>query len=130
MKQKKSAPTSLAKSSAKRTSSYSPGVREESGSSAFGAPRKKRVTPISRPKATDPDNPPPTDEQLKRLRPISPETLDFINRARGRPPIESPKRAVSLRLDRDVIAHYKKGGPGWQSRMNDALRKQAKLGKK
>lgn len=70
-----------------------------------------------------------TAEQLKRLRPISKETLDFIERARGRPLLNSPKKAVSLRLDQDVIAHYKKGGRGWQSRMNEALRKQAKLGK-
>ncbi|MBN8605927.1 MAG: BrnA antitoxin family protein [Caulobacterales bacterium] len=61
------------------------------------------------------------------MRPISQETLDFINRARGRPLSEAPKKAVSLRLDQDVIEHYKKSGPGWQSRMNDALRKQAKL---
>lgn len=88
---------------------------------------RKSGKSISKRKAIDPDNPPLTDEQLKRLRPISKETLDFINRARGRPPSESPKKAVSLRLDRDVIEHYKKGGPGWQSRMNAALRKQAKL---
>jgi uncharacterized protein (DUF4415 family) len=67
---------------------------------------------------------------LKRLRPISKETLDFINRARGRPPAENPKLAVSLRLDPDVIAHFKQAGPGWQSRINAVLRKHAKLGRK
>jgi uncharacterized protein (DUF4415 family) len=61
------------------------------------------------------------------MRPISKETLDFINRARGRPPSDNPKQAVSLRLDRDVIEYFKRKGPGWQSRMNEALRKQAKL---
>jgi uncharacterized protein (DUF4415 family) len=78
-------------------------------------------------KVSDPDSPPLTDQQLKRLRPISKHTLDFINRARGRPPIDNPKQAVSLRLDQDVIEHFKKGGPGWQSRINAVLRKQAKL---
>lgn len=68
-----------------------------------------------------------TPEMIRRLRPMSKETLDIINRARGRPISESPKKAVSLRLDQDVIEHYKKSGPGWQSRMNEALRKQAKL---
>lgn len=68
-----------------------------------------------------------TPEMIRRLRPISRETLDFINKARGRPPVEHPKRAVSLRLDQDVIEHFKKGGPGWQSRINAALRAQAKL---
>lgn len=64
---------------------------------------------------------------IRRLRPVSKKTLDIIARARGRPAAENPKQAVSLRLDQDVIAHYKKGGPGWQSRMNAALRRQAKL---
>lgn len=82
---------------------------------------------MSKRKVTDPDNPPLTKAQLERMRPISEETLGFINRARGRPPSETPKQAVSLRLDQDVIEHYKKSGPGWQSRMNEALRRQAKL---
>jgi uncharacterized protein (DUF4415 family) len=90
-------------------------------------PALKSAKSTSKRKPIDPDNPPLTAEQLRRLRPISKETLDFINRARGRPPSESPKQAVSLRLDQDVIAHFKKDGPGWQSRMNAALRKQAKL---
>ncbi|WP_294932439.1 BrnA antitoxin family protein [uncultured Paracoccus sp.] len=30
-------------------------------------------------------------------------------------------------MDRDVIDAFKKGGPGWQSRMNDALREAAHL---
>jgi uncharacterized protein (DUF4415 family) len=34
---------------------------------------------------------------------------------------------VSLRLDPDVIAHFRRGGRGWQSRINAALRKVAKL---
>ncbi len=71
-----------------------------------------------------------TPEMIRRLRPISKETLDFINRARGRPPAEVPKQAVSIRLDPDVIAHFKQAGPGWQSRINAALRKAAKLGRK
>jgi uncharacterized protein (DUF4415 family) len=34
---------------------------------------------------------------------------------------------ISLRLDRDVIAHFRRSGRGWQSRINAALRKAAKL---
>lgn len=41
---------------------------------------------------------------------------------RGRPR-GSNKEQVSLRLDKAVIAKFKADGPGWQSRMNDALRK-------
>jgi len=47
----------------------------------------------------------------------------------GRPRKVAPKNAVSLRLDPDVIAHFRRGGSGWQSRINAALRKVAKLPK-
>ena len=45
----------------------------------------------------------------------------------GRPPKDNPKAAVSLRLDRDVLAHFRASGPGWQTRINAALRKAAGL---
>lgn len=44
---------------------------------------------------------------------------------RGRPKSDAPKIAVNLRLDRDVLEHFKANGPGWQSRVNEALRKAA-----
>ncbi len=44
---------------------------------------------------------------------------------RGRPPIDFPKQPVSIRLDADVVAHFRAQGPGWQSRINAALRKVA-----
>ncbi len=40
----------------------------------------------------------------------------------GRPPLPSPKVQTTLRLDQDVIAHFRAGGKGWQSRINAALR--------
>jgi uncharacterized protein (DUF4415 family) len=47
----------------------------------------------------------------------------------GRPPSSSPKKSVTLRLDADVVAHFRKGGPGWQTRINAALRMVARLPK-
>ena len=47
-------------------------------------------------------------------------------KARGRPAGSvkaDAKQAVSIRLDPDVIAHFRATGPGWQSRVNAALRK-------
>ena len=35
------------------------------------------------------------------------------------------KELVSLRIDQDVLEHFQEGGPGWQERINDALRKAA-----
>jgi uncharacterized protein (DUF4415 family) len=46
---------------------------------------------------------------------------------RGRPRSDSSKKAVSLRLDADVLEWFKKSGTGWQTRMNEALRKVAGL---
>src|SRR5205085_10575133 len=46
---------------------------------------------------------------------------------RGRPKSTDPKQPVSLRLDADVIAHFRRAGRGWQSRINSALRKAARL---
>ena len=40
---------------------------------------------------------------------------------RGRPP-GSNKRQVAIRLDQDVIDHFKAQGSGWQTRLNAALR--------
>ncbi len=40
-----------------------------------------------------------------------------------RPAIPNAKEMVSLRLDRDILDHFQEAGPGWQDRINDALRK-------
>ncbi|MEO9527344.1 BrnA antitoxin family protein [Roseibium sp.] len=37
------------------------------------------------------------------------------------------KETVSVRLDRDVLEHFQDDGPGWQDRINAALRKAAGL---
>jgi uncharacterized protein (DUF4415 family) len=47
--------------------------------------------------------------------------------SRGRPKSMAPKQPVSLRLDPDVLAHFRRSGRGWQSRINAVLRKAAKL---
>ena len=57
---------------------------------------------------------------------------DFFDRAEvrlgnklirpGRPPLDAPKKQVTLRLDQEVIDYFRKTGPGWQSRINAALR--------
>lgn len=39
--------------------------------------------------------------------------------------IPGVKEQVTLRLDRDVLDYFQEDGPGWQDRINDALRKAA-----
>ena len=76
------------------------------------------------------DNPEWTEEDFKNARPFAevfPELAESIQRSRGRPAVEQPKRQISLRLDPDVIDAFKATGKGWQGRINEALRKAAKL---
>jgi|tagenome__1003787_1003787.scaffolds.fasta_scaffold19823203_2 uncharacterized protein (DUF4415 family) len=41
---------------------------------------------------------------------------------RGRPPTGNAKKLVSLRIDPDVLERLRALGPGWQTRVADALR--------
>ncbi len=41
------------------------------------------------------------------------------------PSIPGTKEQVSLRIDREVLDYFQEAGPGWQDRINDALRKAA-----
>ena len=40
-----------------------------------------------------------------------------------KPSIPGVKEQVSLRIDRDVLDYFQELGPGWQDRINEALRK-------
>jgi uncharacterized protein (DUF4415 family) len=73
----------------------------------------------------DDENPEWTVEDFARARPISdfPELAAAFPKSKGGRPRGSNKRAVSLRLDRDVLAKFKSTGPGWQSRINEVLRR-------
>ena len=79
------------------------------------------------------DSPELTEEELARMRParevLPPEFfagIEEARRQRGRPPLDRPKRLVTLRLDQDVVEKFEALGKGWRSRINDAL-KQVKL---
>lgn len=59
-------------------------------------------------------------------RPASAEELSAALEAsrvrRGRPTAASPKLALTVRYDADIVAAFKATGRGWQTRMNAALR--------
>jgi uncharacterized protein (DUF4415 family) len=66
-----------------------------------------------------------------------PLTKEFFERAdvyrgnklvrAGRPPSANPKLALKLRIDPDIVEHFRATGPGWQTRINDTLRKAVRL---
>ncbi len=86
--------------------------------------------PRSNPHAFDEDNAELTDEQLSTMKPasavFSPDQLAALTiRRPGRPPKPHRKVEIKLRIDPDVLEAFKAGGPGWQTRMHDALRRAA-----
>ena len=44
------------------------------------------------------------------------------------PVVTAARETVTLRIDRDVLDHFQADGPGWQERINAALREAAGLG--
>ncbi|MBY0285022.1 MAG: BrnA antitoxin family protein [Sphingomonas sp.] len=51
------------------------------------------------------------------------QALAERRRRLGGRPRGSDKEQVSLRLDKDILARFRADGPGWQTRINEALRK-------
>jgi uncharacterized protein (DUF4415 family) len=74
----------------------------------------------------DPDNPPLTEEDWKRMRPaheVHPHLVrKALERKRGRPKLPERKQQVTLRIDPDILEHFRSSGAGWQTAINDALR--------
>ena len=83
--------------------------------------------------AADPDNPEMTAEQMAELRPfreVCPDLMATIRRSRGRPRVDAPKQAVTLRLSPETIARFKAiAGADWRRRMSEELEAAAKLGR-
>ena len=40
----------------------------------------------------------------------------------GRPKSDTAKKLIALRIDPDIVERFRSTGPGWQSRINAALR--------
>src|ERR1700716_584763 len=78
--------------------------------------------------AADPDNPEWTARDFRRAKPFVKMFPALAKSRRVRGPQKQPtKVAVSLRLSREVVERFKADGPGWQTRMDEALKKAAGL---
>ena len=65
----------------------------------------------------DNDIPQFSDEQLKLFKPVNPQ---FFN-------ITPKKKSICIKIDADILDALKKDGPGYQTRINNILRKAVRL---
>ena len=90
-------------------------------------PTPEEEEEIKRGIAADPDAYELDDEWFKRARPaaeVHPELVEQWRKNRGKQ--KSPaKEIISIRLDFDVVDHFRGAGPDWQSRINEILRRAA-----
>lgn len=75
---------------------------------------------------TDKENPEWTKDDFARAKAphdvLAPDVLSMFKRTRG--PQRTPRKVpISIRLSPDVVEHFKASGPGWQSRIDDTLKK-------
>ena len=69
------------------------------------------------------NNPEWTAEDFARAKPFAEAFPDLAKTIRARGPQKAPKKvSTTLRLSPEVIEHFKSGGPGWQSRIDAALK--------
>ena len=74
--------------------------------------------------ARDPDAAELDSEWFARARPaveVVPNIVERARRVRGKQRAPTKER-ISIRLDADVLDHYRTSGRGWQSRINEVLR--------
>lgn len=78
---------------------------------------KKRPNP----EKIDRDNPEWTETMFAEAKPFSALPATLKRKLRGRPKSPDPKVSISLRLSPETLARWKATGPGWQTRMAEAL---------
>ena len=87
-------------------------------------PTDEEEADIQRGIAIDPDAPEWTDDDWACARPaleVVPHVVEEYRRTRGKQ--KAPTKVfVGIRLDADIVAHFRESGKGWQTRLNEALR--------
>ncbi|MBV6274043.1 BrnA antitoxin family protein [Alcaligenaceae bacterium CGII-47] len=84
------------------------------------------------PEMIDEDNPEWTDEMFKtaiRIRDLPEALQKKLRRPGERGPQHAPKKVqTAIRYDASILEHFKAAGPGWQTRINDTLKKAIEMG--
>jgi uncharacterized protein (DUF4415 family) len=103
------------------------GPRARTRRTLSGRMDEKQDDRASRP---DEENPEWTPDDFRAARPAlevvaqasGDPAAEALRRVRGRPPKPDRKINQTLRLDPDVVEAYRRGGSGWQTRINKVLR--------
>jgi uncharacterized protein (DUF4415 family) len=67
----------------------------------------------------------PTDPRQAAEAAFKTATTKPLEEPPKKPSVPNAKEQVTLRIDRDVLDHFQEDGPGWQDRINEALRRAA-----
>jgi uncharacterized protein (DUF4415 family) len=65
----------------------------------------------------------PTDSRQAAEAAFKTATAEPAEPLPKKPALPGVKELVSLRIDQDVLEHFQESGPGWQDRINEALRR-------
>ena len=80
---------------------------------------------MAKKRVKDPDNPGLSKAEIDAMRPaaeVVPAVAAAYRRTRG--PQKAPKKIqTTIRLDADIVEHFKRKGRGWQTSINEELRK-------
>ena len=87
---------------------------------------KRKPNHISKKDWDSVNSPPLIDELLSRMKPARETKPNIPPRVRG-PQKSPPKIPVSIRLNQEVVEYFKSQGKGWQTKVNDILRKYVKI---
>ncbi len=100
------------------------GVATSCGSSVCAGRTPRRYAAMSNDPVFDADNPEWTKEDFARAKrgDAIPAPIRAAFGKRGRP-AGSAKTQVTLRIDTDVLERFRAAGPGWQTRINEVLRR-------
>ncbi|MDK9720009.1 MAG: BrnA antitoxin family protein [Rhodospirillales bacterium] len=79
-------------------------------------PSAKEEAAIAGGITADPDTFEPSAADWKKMKPHG---------RIGRPPAAVTKERITIRLSREVVNHFRATGPGWQTRIDDVLKKAA-----